>query len=139
MKRLLFDTNVLLDVLLDREPHVKASSAAWAIVENRQATGLIAAHAVTTIHYLIAKEMGMRQANQAVEALLSVFEVAAVTHQVIQEALQLVSPDFEDAVVAAAARAARCDWILTRDPKGFRNSPVPSGKPERLLADFSAT
>src|SRR6202041_3387101 len=58
MTRILFDTNVVLDVLLDRQPQVDASAAAWAAVETGVSEGLLAAHAVTTIHYLIRKEMG---------------------------------------------------------------------------------
>ena len=48
----------------------------------------------------------------------------------IEEALQLSTPDFEDSVTAAAARLAGCDYIVTRDPKGFRGSPVRSLTPE---------
>ncbi len=55
MKRVLFDVNVVLDVLLDRKPHADASAAAWAAVETGTAEGFLAAHAVTTIHYLIRK------------------------------------------------------------------------------------
>ena len=50
MKRVLFDVNVVLDVLLDRRPQTDASAAAWAGVETGAAKGLLAAHAVTTIH-----------------------------------------------------------------------------------------
>ena len=48
----------------------------------------------------------------------------------IQEALQLSGPDFEDSVAAAAARLAGCELIVTRDPRGFRSSPVPAFTPE---------
>ena len=51
MKRVLFDTNVVLDVLLDRRPYVEASAAVWAAVETGASEGMLAAHAVTTIHY----------------------------------------------------------------------------------------
>jgi predicted nucleic acid-binding protein len=50
MKRVLFDTNVILDVLLDREPHVEASATAWATAETGRVEGMLAAHAVTTLH-----------------------------------------------------------------------------------------
>ena len=52
MKRVLVDVNVVLDVLLDRQPHVEASAAVWAAIETGSSEGLLAAHAVTTIHYL---------------------------------------------------------------------------------------
>ena len=88
MKRILFDTNVVLDVLLDRQPYVEASAAAWAIVETGILEGMLAAHAVTTIHYLIRKERGNVKAGRIIAAILRVFGVAAVDAAVIQEALQ---------------------------------------------------
>jgi predicted nucleic acid-binding protein len=133
MKRILLDTNIVLDVLLDRQPHVEASAAAWAAVESGVSQGMLAAHAVTTIHYLIRKEMGNAKAARTISAILRVFGVASVDGVVIQEALQLPIADFEDAVTAAAARLAGCECIVTRDPKGFRGSPVRPLTPEAVM------
>ena len=132
MKRILFDTNIVLDVLLNRRPHVEASAAAWAAVETGAAQGMLAAHAVTTIHYLIRKEMANVKAKHVISSILRVFAIAAVDGPVVQDALQLSFADFEDAITAAAARAAGCDCIVTRDPKGFRSSPVPAISPEEI-------
>ena len=132
MKRVLFDINVVLDVLLDRRPYAEASAEAWAAVETGISDGLLAAHAVTTIHYLLRKEMGAIKARRIVSAILRVFGVAAVDGAVVQEALHLSLSDFEDAVTAAAARCAGCECIVTRDPKGFRGSPVRSLTPEAV-------
>ena len=138
MKRVLFDVNVVLDVLLDRKPHADASAAAWAGVETGAAEGLLSAHAITTIHYLVRKETGAAKARGVISAILRVFQVAPVNTAVIQEALELPCPDFEDAVTAAAARLAGCHYILTRDPKGFRGSPVRPLTPEAALPLLSA-
>ncbi len=132
MRRILFDTNVVLDVLLDRRPHVEASAAAWAAVETGACEGMLAAHALTTIHYLIRKELASGKARRIVSAILRVFGVAAVDGSVVQEALQLPLSDFEDAVTAAAALLAGCDYIVTRDPRGFRGSPVRPLTPETV-------
>ena len=132
MKRILFDTNVVLDVLLDRRPYAEASAAAWAAVERGISEGLLAAHAVTTIHYLVRKEIGNIKAKRTISAILRVFGIAAVDGAVIHEALQLPVTDFEDAVTAAAARRAGCEYIVTRDPKGFHGSPVRSLTPEAV-------
>jgi predicted nucleic acid-binding protein len=94
---------------------------------------MLAAHAVTTIHYLIRKEMGAVKAKRLVSTILRVFGVAAVDGAVVQEALQLTFSDFEDAVTSAAARSAGCTCIVTRDPKGYRGSPVRSLTPEAVL------
>jgi predicted nucleic acid-binding protein len=132
MRRILFDTNVVLDVLLDRQPYVEASAAVWSAVEAGASEGMLAAHAVTTIHYLLGKELSSAKARRIVSAILRVFGVAAVDGAVVQEALQLPFSDFEDAVTAAAARLAGCECIVTRDPRGFRGSPVRALTPEAV-------
>ena len=133
MKKILIDVNVVLDVLLERRPHVEASSRVWVAVETGAVEGLIAAHAVTTIHYLIRKEKGAAKAKQIISEILRVFGVAPVDNDVIHEALDLPSPDFEDAVTAASARRTHCDQIVTRDPKGFRGASVRSLTPEAAV------
>lgn len=93
-------------MLLDRQSHVEASAAAWAAVETGISEGMLAAHAVTTIHYLVRKEKSNVRARRIVSAILRVFDVAIVDGAVIQEAPQLPFSDFEDAVTAAAGRMA---------------------------------
>ena len=84
MKRVLLDVNVVLDVLLDRKPFADSSSAVWAAIERGDAEGLISAHAVTTLHYLNAKAVGVRMATETTDALLSVFDVAPVDEAVLR-------------------------------------------------------
>lgn len=133
MNPLLFDVNVVLDVLLDRQPYSETSARAWAAVEAGLAKGLLAAHGVTTIHYLVRKELGASRARRVISGILRVFGIAAVDRAVLEEAALLPCPDFEDAVAAAAARLAGCQFIVTRDPKGFRGSPVKAITPEALM------
>ena len=134
MRRLLIDVNVVLDVLLDRRPFAESSSAVWAAVEDGEAEGLLSAHAVTTLHYLNARAVGGRAARETTEALLSVFNVAGVDESVLASALALDWSDFEDAVTAAAARKAKCDAIVTRNPRDFAKSPVRVLAPSEAVA-----
>ncbi len=138
-RRFLVDLNVLLDVLLDRHPHVPAAAALWARIETGQAEGYLAAHGLTTIHYLARRSRGARFAREAIELLLSVFRVVPVDEKTLRQALTVSSPDFEDAVCAACAAAAGCEAIVTRDPSGFRDSPVPAIDPPTALALLSAS
>lgn len=125
MKRLLVDVNVVLDVLLERSPHAEHAVALWALIETGRARGLLSAHAVTIVHYLVAHEHDDRRARRALERLLSVYTVAAVDDAVIRRAMSLGFKDFEDGVTAAAAAAAECDALVTRNPRDFKASPVP--------------
>jgi predicted nucleic acid-binding protein len=139
MKRVLLDVNVVLDVLLDRRPFVEAASAVWAAAETGAAEGVLAAHALTTLHYLNAKAVGHRTARDTTEALLSVFDVAAVDKAVLADAVRLGWADFEDAVTAAAAHRSRCDVIVTRNARDFKRAPVRVLSPSEAVAWIAAT
>ncbi len=134
MKRALLDVNVVLDVLLDRLPHADSAAAVWAAVERGELEGFLSAHAVTTIHYLNRKVVGSRTAREATDALLSVFDVAPVDRGVLHASLSLGCRDFEDAVMAAAARRVKCDVIVTRNTKDFKRSPVRVLTPSEVVA-----
>jgi predicted nucleic acid-binding protein len=120
----LVDTNVVLDVLLDREPHAVGSRRLWAALEASRGRGMLAAHALTTVHYLVSQARGPRTAREVVGLLMQVFEVAPVDGAVAKRALQLDFADFEDAVSAAAAEASGCGLVATRNAKDFKGSPV---------------
>ncbi len=124
MLRVLFDLNVVLDVLARRAPHYDDAARVWAYAESGQIEGLLAAHSVTTLFYLLRRHLGMPQAKAALHDVLHVFRVAAVDQEVIQAALILGWNDFEDAVQAAAAVAANAVYILTRDESDFPGCPV---------------
>jgi predicted nucleic acid-binding protein len=134
VRRILIDFNVILDVLLDRTPHAESASRIWAAVETKRVAGLLPAHALTTIHYLVEREKGPREARRVVETLLRVFEVVPVGETILREALALSFADFEDAVCAACAASAGCDILVTRDSSGFRKSPVPVMTPAAAAA-----
>ncbi|MBI5510533.1 MAG: PIN domain-containing protein [Deltaproteobacteria bacterium] len=123
MKRLLLDLNVLLDVILDRAGAPVASEV-WAALESRRGEGYVPAHGLTTVFYVVARARGRAFARLAVDGLMRAFAVAPVNEDVLRHALLLDWPDFEDAVCAAAAAACGCDGIVTRDPCGYRESPV---------------
>jgi len=133
VKPLLLDLNVMLDVILERQPGADAASALWAAIESGQGRGLIPAHGITTIFYLLEKARGARFAREGVERLITVFGVAAVNDAVVRRALVFAWPDFEDAVCAAAAEASGCEAIVTRDPDGYPNAPLPVVDPAAAL------
>ncbi len=133
MKKILVDTNIVLDVLLSREPWLSASSAIWAAVENGQVKGYLAAHAVTTIFYMVSRSEGAESARQILSEVLRDFHVAAVNDPIIRRAAMDSWSDFEDGVTTEAAIAARCDFIVTRNPADFARSPLPVLMPEAAL------
>jgi predicted nucleic acid-binding protein len=136
--KVLFDTNVVLDVLLDREPHIDVAAKLFALVDNGRLEGSICATTVTTIYYIAAKSFGRRRAHTQVHELLGLFEVAAVDREVLDRALELDFADFEDAVAHEAARTSGMSAIVTRDGGDFVNASLPVFDPHELLAAIAA-
>lgn len=134
MRRVLFDINVLLDVLLRREPHFAASAAALDAVARGLVEGYLAAHAVTTIAYLVQRQVGRTAARAALVDLLARLRIAAVTESGVRLALGGAMADFEDAVTYAAALEVGADAIVTRNVADFTDSGVPAVLPEVFLA-----
>lgn len=133
--RVLFDVNVLLDVLLEREPHIHAASRLVALVDNRRVDGLMCATAVTTLYYIGAKELGRRRVRDHIHTLLTMFAVAPVDGDVLRRALDNHGfGDYEDAVVHEAAHAAGAGAIVTRNVPDFAKATIPVLDPGELLA-----
>lgn len=136
--RVLFDTNVVLDVLLEREPYVQTAAQLFALVDHGRIDGFICATTATTVFYIAAKSFGIRRGREQVRALLGLFDVAPVGREVLDGALDMDLPDYEDAVIHEAARAAGAVAIVTRDHDGFAKSAVPALDPVELLAVVAA-
>lgn len=129
----MIDLNVLLDVMQKREPHYRASAAVVETVLERRVEGVLAAHAVTTLHYLVSRYRDTEVADDAVNWLLRHFTVASVGVEQLRRAQGLGWKDFEDAVVAAAAESFGCRIIVTRNVKDFRASPIDARTPDEYL------
>lgn len=124
MIRCLLDVNVVLDLVLDRRPHSDEAALLWAAAEQKHVEAFVPAHGITTVFYVARRHKGVAFAREAVRQILRVPGVAAVDAATLRRAQALDWGDFEDAVCAAAAEAAACDLLVTRDPSGFVHSPV---------------
>jgi predicted nucleic acid-binding protein len=132
--RVLFDTNVVLDQLLGREPFVDAAEQLLSLVDSGKIDGVICSTTATTIHYLACKVVGTSAALDYLRKLLEIFDVACVDRDVLRVALDGGFSDFEDAVLHEAACRAGAVAIVTRDGKDFAKSTLPVFEPTELLA-----
>ncbi len=137
--RVLFDLNVVLDVLMQREPYFTNSARLWSLVENGKIEGFLAAHSFTTLFYLYRRQSDSEKAYQAIRKLLRVFDVAIVDRGIIEMACDLAWSDFEDAVQAVAAYKASCDYLVTRNPDDYSELSVTVIQPADLLAVWAAS
>jgi predicted nucleic acid-binding protein len=131
--RVLFDTNIILDVMLLREPFLKSSVLLMAEVEKKNLEGFVCSTTVTTIHYLVEKVKGRKAALSQIENLQKIFQVSQVDKSCLESALNSKVTDFEDAVLDESAYRERIDGIVTRNEKDFKQSKLTIYNPEELL------
>lgn len=134
MRRVLFDSDVLLDVLAQRQPFMIASAQALNTATQPQVQGYVASHAVTNIFYILRRQVGSETARELLSRLLEYLQVADVTDEVIRSALQSTMTDFEDAVTSEAANAAGVEVIVTRNTPDFTASAILAIPPAEFLA-----
>jgi len=132
--RLFLDTNVILDVLADRDPWFRDSAAVLSLVDDPGVDGFLAAHSVTTLCYLASKPLGPDQTTAALLDLLDHLTVTPLDQDLLVRALSLGWPDPEDAVQAISAQRAKADYLVTRNASDFGSSTVPVVTPSQLLA-----
>jgi hypothetical protein len=130
----LYDLNIVLDVLQHRERHYEESARALTLADNGLVGGLIAARSLTPLHYLYARWASARLARGELIELLRFLSVATVDQQVIEQALSFPYGDFEDAVQMRAAGRAGADYLVTRNVRDFSAGPLPAVQPVELLA-----
>ena len=136
--RVLVDTNVVLDLLLERQPFADAAAQLVSRIERGELEAYLGAGTITTIQYLARKVLGERRAREAIAELLALFEIVPVTRAVLQEALVLPFSDFEDAVLHEAARHGGAEAVVTRDLDDFRPATLPVYSPVDLLRALDA-
>ena len=136
--RVLVDTNVVLDVLLKRQPFAQDAAEVFALVETSAIKGFLCATTVTTLDYLLRQTLTAVKARQTLKKLLDLFEIAPVNRPVLEQALASKISDFEDAVLEQAGLVAAVDVITTRNIKDFQKSSLPVLDPPELLSTVRA-
>ena len=136
--RVLVDTNVVLDVLLERRPFSEAAAQVFALVEESRIEGFLCATTLTTVDYLLGQALAPAKAREALQRLLSLFEIAPVNRPVLELALRSGIADFEDAVLEQAGRLVAVDAITTRNVRDFGKSTVTVFDPLELISTVKA-
>ena len=132
--KIMCDTNIFLDVLLEREPFVDDSSKILRLCEEHKLDGFVTASCITDIFYLVRKYThSVNLAYKAIGKVLEIVKVCSVTNNDILMAFQQKATDFEDCLVATCAISIHCEYIITRNKKDFDAFDIPPLTPLELL------
>jgi predicted nucleic acid-binding protein len=132
--RILIDTNIILDQLLDNPGFSEESEQVMAAVDNGLYEGYICATTATNVFYILRKRLDKKRASTAIKTILEIFSVAAVDKSILRAAVDDGLGDFEDAVLYESAKANNIDIIVTRNTKDFRNVDISVMSPAQFLA-----
>ncbi len=131
--RVLLDSDVILDLILKREPHFPNAHEIFRAIARREFQPFVAAISVLNVNYFAEKEKDRAFALIEVEKLLSLVRVCSTTEDLLVEALASPVTDYEDAVQCASAVAEGLDAIVTRNTKDFDKSPIAVYSPVEFL------
>lgn len=130
----LIDLNIILDVLQKSEPFYENSMRVLAAVESEKVIGLVAAHSISTLFYLIQKSKSVADARAMLTSLLQFIRIAPINQSTIDQALNLDYNDFEDAIQMIAALQNKVDCLITRNVKDYQPPLVKVLQPVEFLA-----
>jgi predicted nucleic acid-binding protein len=132
--RLVLDINVLLDVVLERNPWAGPAAELLAALESGRAQGFVAAHTLPTVYYIVARSQDRHTATRAMHDLLGFIDVVRVERQDFYRALSLPLKDIEDALQAAAAIRIDAEYLVTRNEIDFRGASIATATPSTILS-----
>jgi len=131
--KVLVDTNVVLNILLNRVPFYDSSAYVEVLAEAKIITGYISASAITDIFFIAKGTLGKESAKEALKNLLSVFKPATVTDNHIYQALNLDWDDFEDSVQYVVGEGFSANYIITRNIDDYASGSISVVTPEQFI------
>ena len=134
-KRIFVDTNILLDVLLEREGYYYDALKIWATAENGDVEACIAAISLNNVHYVMRKLKSETTAMIAVKILLRIFKVVPVDADILGLAVDFHDKDFEDDIQLQCALKAKCSQLFTRNPNNYDHSAIAVVPPSSFTVD----
>jgi predicted nucleic acid-binding protein len=130
---LFIDSDVLLDIILIRQPHNRYAMRLLSLIDSNQYEYCTSVHTLLNVHYIASKEYGKNASKEAIKLLLEKLIIIQDDRKIFVDALYSELPDLEDAVQYFAAKSAKADFIITRNVKDYKNSIIPVLTAEQFL------
>lgn len=134
MKRILIDTDVILDFFFDRRPFSLDSAVIFSLCEEKRIEGFISPVIISNTYYLLRQTAQHEKVIEKLKLLFKITKVLEMNGNVVERALYSVFLDFEDALQNfAAINNGKIDAIITRNTKDYKKSEIGVFTPENYL------
>lgn len=134
MKRVFVDTNIIVDLIADRQPFSKFAIEIFEKAERNEVQLFTSSHSIATTHYLLKKYLEEKKLREVIYNVLEYVQIIAIDQDIIKKGLKSKHKDFEDALqMLCAYNIEKLNYIVTRNIKDFKNSEIPAFPPDELL------
>jgi len=131
--KVLIDTNVILDILVKREPFYIPSARVWTLVKEEIIEGYLSAISVNNLYYIIKRLRGQKTAESFVDQILEDFEIIGLTKNILKQARTIPKKDFEDLIQYFSGIHEGCEFLVTRNEKDYPTIGIRIMAPPELL------
>ena len=139
MKKVLIDTDVILDFFFDRKPYSDDSTEILSLCERGLLDGFITPVIISNVYYLLRRTARHEKVIASLKQLLTITKVLQMDRLVIEKALNSEFKDFEDALQNfAAINYGEIEIIITRNVKDFKNSEIGVLTPDSFVKLINA-
>jgi predicted nucleic acid-binding protein len=123
MKRILIDTDVILDFFYNRKPFSDNAAKVLSLCESGEIKGFVTSGIISNVYYILRQTSTHEKVIEKLKQLITITELLTTDKEVILKALNSNFKDFEDALQNYSAELnGQIDLIVTRNFKDFKNS-----------------
>ncbi len=131
--KLFLDTNVMLDLLGEREPFYISAAKIATLADKRKLKIIVSALSFATVSYFLTKYEGLKNTKDKLRKFKIISGICELDEVIIEKALNSDFPYFEDSLQYFSALKSECDMIITRNGKDFKKSQIPVMTPDEFL------
>jgi predicted nucleic acid-binding protein len=132
-KKLFLDTNIILDLLGEREPFYTPIAQLATLADQKKVKIIVSPISFATVNYFLAKSEGISNAKEKLRKFKILTEISKIDESIVEKALNSDFEDFEDSLQYFCALDSKCEIFITRNPKDFRRSLIPIMSAEEYL------
>lgn len=134
MKKVLIDTDVILDFFFDRKPFSDDATQILDLCEKKEIKGYITSIILSNLYYLLRKTAKHEKVISKLKMLLNILDILITNKKVVLEALNSDFKDFEDALQNFSAQNSdEVSILITRNTKDYKKSELAVFSPEMFL------
>ena len=131
------DTNIIIDVLMQRCDFHDDAIKLFSLGDTGKVNLIVSALSITNAYYILSRKIPGRHVRVELKKIKEYFETKPLTDKLIGFAINDMSfPDFEDGIQYYTAIENRCEFIISRNKKDFKNSQIPVLNATEFLATF---